>query len=160
MLATGHHAHPRSPTFPGLDRFKGRTTNFSFSFERRSRSRPGEKLHSWQYKTSRGFEDKNVLVVGIGNSGGDLAVELGRIAKQVYLSTRRGTWVFNRVGPSGWPADLSMVSELAAIVQRNFPRLTNWLMERTMNGQFNHELYGLKPQHRPLRTNVEPFFVV
>lgn len=65
MLATGHHAHPRWVNFPGLDHFKG------------------EKLHSWQYKTSRGFEDKTVLVVGIGNSGGDMIVELGRTAKQV-----------------------------------------------------------------------------
>jgi dimethylaniline monooxygenase (N-oxide forming) len=42
-------------------------------------------LHSWQYKAPFGFEDKTVLVVGIGNSGGDMAVELGRIAKQVFM---------------------------------------------------------------------------
>lgn len=65
MLATGHHAHPRWVNFPGLENFKG------------------EKLHSWQYKTPRGFEDKVVLVIGIGNSGGDMIVELGRTAKQV-----------------------------------------------------------------------------
>lgn len=47
----------------------------------------GRKLHSWEYKTSHGFEDKNVLVIGLGNSGGDLAVELGRASKQVYTST-------------------------------------------------------------------------
>ena len=65
MLATGHHAYPRWADFPGLEQFKG------------------QKLHSWQYKTPQGFEDKTVLVVGVGNSGGDMAVELGRIAKQV-----------------------------------------------------------------------------
>lgn len=133
MLATGHHAHPRSPNFPGFDQFKG------------------QKLHSWQYKTSKGFEDKNVLVIGIGNSGGDLAVELGRVAKQVYLSTRRGTWVFNRVGPNGIPADMSMITELAAVVQQKFPNFTNWLMEKNIGSRFNHELYGLKPKHRPLQ---------
>jgi dimethylaniline monooxygenase (N-oxide forming) len=67
MLSTGHHAHPKWIDFPGLDKFKGR------------------KLHSWQYKTPQGFEDKTVLVVGIGNSGGDMVVELGRIAKQVLM---------------------------------------------------------------------------
>jgi dimethylaniline monooxygenase (N-oxide forming) len=40
-------------------------------------------LHSWQYKTPQGFEDKTVLVIGVGNSGGDMVVELGRAAKQV-----------------------------------------------------------------------------
>ncbi|CAF3313891.1 unnamed protein product [Rotaria socialis] len=132
MLATGHHAHPRLVDFPGLENFQGR------------------KLHSWQYKTSHGFEDKNVLVVGIGNSGGDLAVELGRIAKQVYLSTRRGTWVLNRVGPNGWPADMVLSSEVHGAVQKYFPSLTNWIVERDINKRFNHEMYGLKPKHRPL----------
>jgi dimethylaniline monooxygenase (N-oxide forming) len=67
MLATGHHAHPRWADFPGLEHFKG------------------QKLHSWQYKTPHGFEDKTVLVIGIGNSGGDMVVELGRFAKQVLI---------------------------------------------------------------------------
>jgi cation diffusion facilitator CzcD-associated flavoprotein CzcO len=29
------------------------------------------------------LEDKNVLIIGIGSSAGDIAVELGRAAKQV-----------------------------------------------------------------------------
>ncbi|CAF3764421.1 unnamed protein product, partial [Rotaria sordida] len=109
-----------------------------------------QKLHSWQYKTSHGFEDKNVLVIGIGNSGGDLVVELGRVAKQVYLSTRRGTWVLNRIGPNGWPIDLVTTNEVMSAIQKYFPSLINWLLERDFNKRFNHETYGLKPNHRPL----------
>ena len=45
----------------------------------------GQKFHSWQYKTSHVFEDKTVLVIGIGNSGGDIVVELGRVTKQVFI---------------------------------------------------------------------------
>jgi cation diffusion facilitator CzcD-associated flavoprotein CzcO len=45
----------------------------------------GEKLHSWQYKTPHGLEDKIVLIIGIGSSAGDMAVELGRAAKQVLI---------------------------------------------------------------------------
>lgn len=33
----------------------------------------------------RGYEDKVVVVVGVGNSGGDVAVELSRVAKQVIF---------------------------------------------------------------------------
>lgn len=65
MMATGHHAEPYSASFPGLDKFKGRV------------------VHSHSYKDHTGYEDKRVLIVGIGNSGGDIAVELGRIASQV-----------------------------------------------------------------------------
>ena len=82
MLATGHHAHPRWVNFAGIDDFKGKRAP--------SRIEPmidldyaGRKLHSWQYKTPQGFEDKTVLVVGVGNSGGDMVVDLARVAKQV-----------------------------------------------------------------------------
>ena len=43
------------------------------------------------------------VVVGVGNSGMDLAVELGRVGKKCFLSTRRGAWVGKRVGPGGIP---------------------------------------------------------
>jgi dimethylaniline monooxygenase (N-oxide forming) len=35
------------------------------------------------------MNDIRVLVVGIGNSGVDIATELSRVSSQVYLSTRR-----------------------------------------------------------------------
>ncbi|CAF3006328.1 unnamed protein product [Rotaria socialis] len=133
MLATGHHAFPRWATFPGFDKFQG------------------GKLHSWQYKTPHGFEDKTVLIVGIGSSAGDMAVELGRAAKQVYLSTRRGTWVYNRVGPNGWPTDMYRTNLMLATIQKYFPWLMNRLIERELSKKFNHELYSLKPDHLPLQ---------
>lgn len=63
----------------------------------------GTVLHSHSYKDSRGYEDKRVVVVGIGNSGGDIAVELSRVAEKVgrapwmrhkepHLSCFRYTW--------------------------------------------------------------------
>ena len=67
MVCTGHHAEKNIPTFPGLDKFQGRV------------------VHTHDYKDHKGLEDKRVLVIGIGNSGGDVAVELGRICKQVVL---------------------------------------------------------------------------
>ena len=52
----------------------------------------GQIFHSHQYKdpfSPYNLVDKRVLVVGIGNSGVDIANELSRCSKQVYLSTRR-----------------------------------------------------------------------
>ena len=47
MICNGHLSKPFFPAFKGLDRFEGR------------------KLHSHEYKSYRGFEDKVVLVVGM-----------------------------------------------------------------------------------------------
>lgn len=86
LLATGHHATPKSIDFPGLKQFKGIFCFFSMNF-RFLFFCQGQIMHSWEYKKPTGFEDKNVLVVGIGNSGGDVVVELSRIAKQVRFQT-------------------------------------------------------------------------
>lgn len=43
----------------------------------------GLYLHSWEYRDQKGFEGKKVLVVGAGNSGGDIAVEISRTAAKV-----------------------------------------------------------------------------
>lgn len=67
MICVGHHCHPNLPLhdFPGIDTFKGKF------------------FHSRDYKTSDEWRNKKVVVIGIGNSGGDIAVELSRVTKQV-----------------------------------------------------------------------------
>ena len=47
----------------------------------------GKIIHSHDYKHSAGYEDKRIVIVGIGNSGGDAAVELSRVASQVIVIT-------------------------------------------------------------------------
>jgi dimethylaniline monooxygenase (N-oxide forming) len=66
LVCTGHHAEKHVPDFPGLSTFKGKV------------------LHSHDYRHPAGFEDKKVLIIGIGNSGGDMAVELSRVASKVH----------------------------------------------------------------------------
>jgi len=43
-------------------------------------------------------------------SGGDIAVELSKVVKKVYLSTRSGSWVLNRVWDRGEPSDLVLLN--------------------------------------------------
>lgn len=43
----------------------------------------GQYFHSKEYKSAKGFKGKRVLVVGMGNTGTDIAVELSRTASQV-----------------------------------------------------------------------------
>jgi dimethylaniline monooxygenase (N-oxide forming) len=47
----------------------------------------GRIIHSHSYKDHVGYEDARIVVVGVGNSGGDIAVELSRIAQQVSMFT-------------------------------------------------------------------------
>lgn len=40
-------------------------------------------FHSWEYCSAEGLEGKRVVVIGIGNSGGDIAVDVSRVAEKV-----------------------------------------------------------------------------
>lgn len=132
LLCSGHHTTPNWPSkFQGQDDFKGRI------------------IHSHSYKDHRGYEDKTVVVVGVGNSGGDVAVELSRIAKQVYLVTRRGTWVFNRIFDYGKPIDIVMNRKFLSDLRSIVPQwVSNTFVEAKLNMRFDHQAYGLKPAHR------------
>jgi cation diffusion facilitator CzcD-associated flavoprotein CzcO len=58
VLATGHYAEPHMPTWAGIDGFRG------------------ELLHSSRYDSPAEFEGRRILVVGLGNSGAEIAAEL------------------------------------------------------------------------------------
>ena len=58
VVATGKHDRPFTPSWPGLDSFRGRL------------------LHSANYRTGSRFADEHVLVVGLGNSGAEIAADL------------------------------------------------------------------------------------
>jgi dimethylaniline monooxygenase (N-oxide forming) len=77
IVANGHHWDPRwpEPAFPGAESF------------------PGEQMHAHYYKTPDRFVGKRVLVLGIGNSATDIAVESSRVAAETYLAMRRGAHV-------------------------------------------------------------------
>ncbi|KAK3542649.1 hypothetical protein QTP86_031473, partial [Hemibagrus guttatus] len=134
FVCTGHHCHPHLPLkdFPGINTFKGKY------------------FHSRDYKTPDEWRNKRVVVVGIGNSGGDIAVELSRVTKQVFLSTRRGSWILNRVGMNGIPGDMIFTRAFRMAMDfLPFGILCN-IGEKRLNERFDHEMYGLKPKHRLL----------
>ncbi|XP_067388577.1 dimethylaniline monooxygenase [N-oxide-forming] 2-like isoform X2 [Emydura macquarii macquarii] len=132
MVCSGHYAEPHLPldSFPGLEnRFKG------------------QYLHSWEYKDSANFQGKRVLVLGTGNSGGDIAVVLSRVAAQVFLSTRSGTWVVSRISDHGFPLDMIFTTRFRNCVESFLPSaIVSWLRQKKFNTWFDHENYGLIPQ--------------
>ena len=44
----------------------------------------GEIIHSLEYKTSEKYRNKNVCIVGFGNTASDIASELTKVSKQVF----------------------------------------------------------------------------
>ncbi|XP_071498266.1 flavin-containing monooxygenase 1-like [Diadema antillarum] len=90
MVCTSIFNKPFLPTYPGMDVFKGQI------------------LHSQTFRHAEKFRDMTVLAVGGSHSAGDMAVNSSRYAKQVYLSTRTGTWLVNRMQKDGMPRDMTI----------------------------------------------------
>ncbi|XP_041790492.1 dimethylaniline monooxygenase [N-oxide-forming] 2-like [Chelmon rostratus] len=135
LVCSGHYTRPAFPLsdFPGHERFSGKCS------------------HSWEYKDADAYRGKRVVVVGIGNSGGDIAVEISRSAEKTFLSTRHGAWVISRMSSNGLPVDMTSITRLNDILQLLLPAtLVNWAVERALNQKCDHSLYGLKPKHRLL----------
>ncbi|KAL4223868.1 hypothetical protein ACF0H5_017332 [Mactra antiquata] len=132
LVCTGHHTYPYQPDFPGLNRFEGST------------------LHSHSYKENTQFIGKRVLIVGIGNSAVDIAVDVSHVASRVYLSTRRGAWVISRMGFWGLPADAMANNRFLFSLPLS---ALEWSVEKMANFRFDHEGYGLKPMHRALQAH-------
>ncbi|KAG8189376.1 hypothetical protein JTE90_021879 [Oedothorax gibbosus] len=130
LVCSGHHIYPNIPNFKGLDDFKGTT------------------MHTHSLKSSDGFEGKRVLVIGIGNSAVDAAVEISKVSKQVYLSTRKGSWIFSRLAPHGAPYDVAFQKRFfEALRSIDYFDFSEKIMEYFLNFKFDHEKYGLKPKH-------------
>lgn len=139
VVCSGHHAVPKWPDLPGLrDTFRGRV------------------VHAHEYRKGSMFEDRRVLVVGMGNSGGDIAVELSYVCPQVYMSTRRGTWVAPRLAPGGLPMDVTMCTRALNAARSLLPfDIGARSFERVLNNHFDHKTHGLKPAHHAV--NQQPF---
>jgi dimethylaniline monooxygenase (N-oxide forming) len=103
------------------------------------------------------LRDRDVVVVGFGNSACDIAVESSFVARNTYLSVRRGAWVLPKT-IWRWPTD-RVPGEPYALLKGlgvgrfgvQMPRrLGMWILScghRWTVGDM--ELYGLpKPDHR------------
>jgi len=72
LMATGIISGPRIPDIPGRERFRGRV------------------MHSIEYRRPTEFAGRRVLVVGVGNSGGEIGSELANAGAKVTVAVRSG----------------------------------------------------------------------
>jgi putative flavoprotein involved in K+ transport len=139
VVATGYHAQPFVPPWPGVESF------------------PGRLVHSAEYRNPESYRGLDVLVVGPGNSGSEIAVDLAEGgASRVRLSVRTPPQITRRdsfgipaqaigiaVGylPRGWVDPLSK-----ALRRLTIPDLAEYGLPRPSE--------GLLTQY--LRTGVTP----
>jgi len=129
IVANGHHWNPRFPT----PAFKGEFT--------------GEILHSHYYREAEQVQNKDVLVVGIGNSAVDIACEAARQhTGKVVISTRSGAYI-----TPNWiwsmPFDNlanPLTAKLPLWLQRFLLNTTLWL------ARGKQEDYGVPKPNRPV----------
>jgi dimethylaniline monooxygenase (N-oxide forming) len=134
LVANGHHWDPRwpEPPFPGSDEFDG------------------EQIHVHHYREAETLRGKRVLVLGIGNSATDIAVEASRIADRTFLAMRRGAYVMPKY-LNGKPTDEAaspFLTRLPLPVQRFFIARMLGLTAGDMTA------YGLpQPDHKLLEAH-------
>jgi cation diffusion facilitator CzcD-associated flavoprotein CzcO len=109
VVATGIVANPCVPVIPGRSDFE---------------AGGGRVMHSVDYRRPAPFAGRRVLVVGVGNSGGEIGSELARAGVDVSVAVRSGAHVV--------PLSLAGVPiQYFAALMRKLPRMAQ---ERISDG--------------------------
>ncbi|MGI5195891.1 flavin-containing monooxygenase [Streptomyces sp. CA-288835] len=138
VIATGYNHTPHVPDWPGRDAYSG------------------ELLHAGQYRNAAPYAGRDVLVVGIGNTGAEIAVDLVEGgASRVRLSVRTAPHILRR-STAGWPAQrtgilvrrlpVSLVDRLAGPVGKiSVPDLSAHGLPRPDTGLYSRVNEGSIP---------------
>ncbi len=128
VVASGIMASPRVPDIPGRDRYLGRL------------------MHSIEYRRPAPFVGRRVLVVGVGNSGGEIGSELARAGARVTVAVRSGANVVPLT-------ILGLPIQYASYLMRTLPRpaqerIVGWVGKMTEKRRGPPVLP--RPAHSPL----------
>ncbi|MGA5104591.1 flavin-containing monooxygenase [Streptomyces cellulosae] len=138
VVATGFNHTPRVPDWPGRDTYTG------------------ELLHASQYRNPKPFAGRDVLVVGVGNTGAEIAVDLVEGgASRVRLAVRTPPHIVRR-STAGWPAQYSgilvrrlpvpLVDRISRLQARvAVPDLSEHGLPRPETGLYSRVLEGAIP---------------
>ncbi|GIG20991.1 monooxygenase [Cellulomonas chitinilytica] len=144
VVATGYNHTPVPPAWPGVEEF------------------PGEVVHASSYRNAQPYRGRDVLVVGVGNTGAEIAVDLVEGgAGRVRLAVRTPPHIVRRSN-LGWPAQgtgilvrhlpVPLVDATARLIARvevpdlsahGLPRPTTGLYSRVHEGSVPLQDVGL-----------------
>ncbi|MFF1402681.1 flavin-containing monooxygenase [Streptomyces sp. NPDC058294] len=138
VVATGYNHTPRVPDWPGRETYNG------------------EFLHAGEYRAAGPYAGRDVLVVGIGNTGAEIAVDLVEGgAARVRLAVRTAPHILRR-STLGWAAQYTgvlvrrlpvrLVDRLAGPVTRlSTPDLSAHGLPRPDTGLYSRVRQGAIP---------------
>jgi cation diffusion facilitator CzcD-associated flavoprotein CzcO len=138
VVATGYNHTPVPPQWPGVETF------------------PGALVHASAYRNAEPYRGKDVLVVGAGNTGSEIAVDLTEGgASRVRLAIRTAPHIVRRSN-LGWPAQgtgilvrhlpVPVVDRIAAAVARvEVPDLSSFGLPRPTTGLYSRVKQGSVP---------------
>jgi cation diffusion facilitator CzcD-associated flavoprotein CzcO len=78
VVASGFNAEPAIPSVPGMEKFRGKL------------------IHSAAYANAEPFVGQSVLVIGMGNTGAEIALDLSERGARVRISIRNGVHIVPR----------------------------------------------------------------
>ncbi|HEX8647801.1 MAG TPA: NAD(P)/FAD-dependent oxidoreductase [Thermoleophilaceae bacterium] len=133
VVATGYNHTPVLPDWPGRDTFEG------------------ELLHGQDYRNPEPYRGRDVLVVGSGNTGAEIAVDLVEGgAERVRIAVRTPPAVLLREA-NGMP------SQVTGLVMRRLPVKVADVLAAGSSRMFVGDLteYGLPPNKRPISRAVK-----
>ena len=138
VVATGYNHTPSPLDWPGVEAFTGVVQ------------------HASTYRNAAPFVGKDVLVVGVGNTGAEIAVDLVEGgASRVRLAVRTAPHIVRRTS-AGWPAQATgilvrrlpppLVDRIARVVARlQVPDLSEHGLPRPDTGMYSRVLEGAVP---------------
>ncbi|EFL16760.1 NAD(P)/FAD-dependent oxidoreductase [Streptomyces sp. C] len=137
VVATGYNHTPALPDWPGRDGYTGRL------------------LHARDYRNPAPYAGQDVLVVGVGNTGAEIAADLAEGgAARVRLAVRTVPHLVRR-STLGWPAQrtgilvrrlpVRLVDRLGALAAKSVPDLTAYGLPRPTSGLYSRVLEGAVP---------------
>ncbi|MFF3978422.1 flavin-containing monooxygenase [Streptomyces sp. NPDC001828] len=138
VVATGFNHTAYVPAWPGADSYAG------------------ELLHAGQYRNPAPFVGRDVLVVGAGNTGAEIAADLAEGgAGRVRLAVRTPPHILRR-STAGWPAQATgilvrrlpvrLVDRAASVTERlSVPDLSAYGLPRPAKGLYSRVREGAIP---------------
>jgi len=109
VVATGNNAEPIQPSFPGIETFKGKV------------------LHSAAYTEAAPYVGKTVLVVGMGNTGAEIALDLAESGAKPTISVRKGVHIVPR-------QLFGIPIQMVGIASRPMPQaLNDWMFPKILD---------------------------
>ncbi|MFF3621295.1 flavin-containing monooxygenase [Streptomyces sp. NPDC002467] len=138
VVATGFNHTPALPDWPGRDAYTG------------------ELVHAADYRNAKPYAGRDVLVVGVGNTGAEIAVDLVEGgAARVRLAVRTAPHIVRR-STAGWPAQrtgilvrrlpVRLVDRLGRLVAKaSVPDLSAYGLPRPDTGLYSRVKEGAIP---------------